>query len=963
MKKRVLSLFLLLCMVVSLMPVLAAPASAEEEAYDYETLYVQDGLKLFVSAYKTDTSGVDIASGKWSGKGSLTLTGGAYSDSNKTGWQALADGGISYYLRNLSEFNSKRYTTGMWLDNSVLGDGDFTVETVFDPRGVVDEAGNRYIHSSVWQGDTVEGESVWGLYNPDGSNFSFAGLQLCQFHKSSSTSGASMHTRIFYWPGQWGYTYAKYGKSPQGYGGSYQSGDPFNNKETNDFHDGIYTMSVTRGVYMDGGNGYMESDFCAYISTSFLESKSFVMNNTGTQCAAKEFLTVDNINTGSSGETKNHAYTLFYGFPAVVYAVRAYDRVLTVHERQQNHFADLAAYFALDMTGFDVLQQVYKNQLYVTFAAFTFQSDREDLQAAITAMVGKTDDTADYSAYYVQDGLRFLADAFDNTTPTLDLENGRWYNKVGAGYATIAGALYNAENTDDMGWFRKEGGGFGYNMTATQVKNKAAAGNRVSLPNEYLHEGSFTFEEVVKLYGFGTDDAPGANDVAYNTGTTNIMAGGWNFWHFRPLEYRLVYSANGWEHGPTWVKDGASNIGNQEITTHSVAAWRSAGIRYIYTEKEDGEYVFSNALNGYRKPEELPKFRQEESEDGTISYVQDNVNGTYVEKSLKSGNNAATYELLSGLKRYERTEGPTDLLYSSLLFYKNQNKVWENSLYSLINGDRQEWTKPKYYQNNVSQSLLFTMQNIAGTVYAIRVYDHVLSDAERAQNYFVDIAAYFTLNLAGVETMPETFAQELYASFSSYTFNDSAKKAEMQEKIDSAVAISTVAGTALAYEGLSARLTEHSGIRSAWKVDNAKIQVLEEAGYTVSYGAIMGLSKVYASSSALTVEESAGKAVVTVYANGTYTGKVLTCTETETTFANTTVFNAEEATKTNYELGLVYRGFVKLEKDGVSTIFYTDMSGDAFPASGVSCYDVAAYFLANGYEGNAVLQAVLDACK
>ena len=60
----------------------------------------------------------------------------------------------------------------------------------------------------------------------------------------------------------------------------------------------------------------------------------------------------------------------------------------------------------------------------------------------------------------------------------------------------------------------------------------------------------------------------------------------------------------------------------------------------------------------------------------------------------------------------------------------------------------------------------------------------------------------------------------------------------------------------LTYSGVSARISGNGhGIRSLWQVDKTKIASLEESGYTVTVGAIMGISESSAASRLVRIPE------------------------------------------------------------------------------------------------------------
>ena len=51
------------------------------------------------------------------------------------------------------------------------------------------------------------------------------------------------------------------------------------------------------------------------------------------------------------------------------------------------------------------------------------------------------------------------------------------------------------------------------------------------------------------------------------------------------------------------------------------------------------------------------------------------------------------------------------------------------------------------------------------------------------------------------------------------------------------------AESALSYEGVAAKAVKQPGVRSLWYVDNAAVEALEQKGYTVYYGSLMGAKR------------------------------------------------------------------------------------------------------------------------
>ena len=171
----------------------------------------------------------------------------------------------------------------------------------------------------------------------------------------------------------------------------------------------------------------------------------------------------------------------------------------------------------------------------------------------------------------------------------------------------------------------------------------------------------------------------------------------------------------------------------------------------------------------------------------------------------------------------------------------------------------------------------------------------------------------------------------------------------------------------LTYEGMLARTTGDSGIRSMFRIDRAALAVLEENGYTVEIGASMGVSKwggenyntvkdltVVADAEKGYVCKASGTGTVVVYSSKeevTYaTNKYVAQNANEYKFAFTTLFSEQYENVAYYNAEFCYRGFVALTKDGVTVLNYVDADGEQLGNS-ISLYDIVKYFVSGEYTG------------
>jgi hypothetical protein len=64
-----------------------------------------------------------------------------------------------------------------------------------------------------------------------------------------------------------------------------------------------------------------------------------------------------------------------------------YNKVLTQEEVKQNHFADMALYFSLDIKNFAKLSDAKKTAAYDALSAFDSASDPAEVAAAYAAAI------------------------------------------------------------------------------------------------------------------------------------------------------------------------------------------------------------------------------------------------------------------------------------------------------------------------------------------------------------------------------------------------------------------------------------------------------------------------------------------------------------------------------------------------------------------------------------------------
>ncbi len=226
---------------------------------------------------------------------------------------------------------------------------------------------------------------------------------------------------------------------------------------------------------------------------------------------------------------------LMQGIPGTVYAVRAYDFVLNAEQVAQNHFADLCAYFSLDVDALALLDADAKKDLYEEFSVYTFQNaTKDELQALLDAetasisplqYLGVAARLEDYAAirgtfYYNTDmaesltanGMQIigygaavaLADVgMSELTVSYDEKNSVTSDNAIAVISTLDGMSFNYENQDYGNIF----------TLAVTYGNVADTALKAAYETEILYRGFLILADeagvTYVLYTNGTTDAYG----------------------------------------------------------------------------------------------------------------------------------------------------------------------------------------------------------------------------------------------------------------------------------------------------------------------------------------------------------------------------------------------------------------------------------------------------------------------
>lgn len=281
-----------------------------------------------------------------------------------------------------------------------------------------------------------------------------------------------------------------------------------------------------------------------------------------------------------------------------------------------------------------------------------------------------------------------------------------------------------------------------------------------------------------------------------------------------------------------------------------------------------------------------------------------------------------------------------------------------------------EATLPYYPEASGTSEDLWLLRNVSSTMYSVRVYPFVLSSEQKAQNHFADLCAYFALDMTGFDTLGENDRKALYTAFSAFDFT--ANKTTLQTAISNAIAGATPApgntdplAGAIVFDGFTLKLDTTNAIRTFYTVDDAIIAQLEEDGYRVRYGALVGLGNYlgedFRELSTLTLDAETLAVTgeyayaVTVYDTQNAAGTTLCYTSIDEeagkkTYSMTITYEDGQQDADYYKAALVSRAFLALtDENGETTIHYIDATDKTFEEKN-SFGDVAAYYV-NQYVG------------
>ena len=415
MKKRILSLCLLLAMVVTALPlaaltVFAAGGSTSYDEDDYNALYVQDSLVWAVDFFDTNTD--------WGGAAE-TLTGAAAVKTAITDrvWHDTSGGAITPVVSFNSAVTSITLKNGYLPTNDLGKEGgevqikglhtyaDIVGGSTADMVMAVPSAIN-FAYNNICFAFTPTLSKVNAAFKNDGAYYSLSGISPSVSWSNNTPAGVTLllSSPVLASNGIWWNTKATYSYE---YIGTYLKDNEGNFVLDGDGNKIISVTATTGSIltyyapkgglktvttdYVDGVKQEAAAEYPnVYIPEDHLVPGTLALYQNGALSYAAPEGTPIFPDTTYTVADQNY-WKVSWQTGATMYASRYYNRTLTPGEIAQNHFADLAKWFRLDVSAWSFVPEDLRQQAYKAVVGYTFTSDPAKIQEDIDEV---------FAAYY-----------------------------------------------------------------------------------------------------------------------------------------------------------------------------------------------------------------------------------------------------------------------------------------------------------------------------------------------------------------------------------------------------------------------------------------------------------------------------------------------------------------------------------------------------------------------------------
>ena len=261
-------------------------------------------------------------------------------------------------------------------------------------------------------------------------------------------------------------------------------------------------------------------------------------------------------------------------------------------------------------------------------------------------------------------------------------------------------------------------------------------------------------------------------------------------------------------------------------------------------------------------------------------------------------------------------------------------------------------TAASEYTYNPSLLTFKLGKNLNLEIYAVRVYSDTLTAAERAQNHFADLCAYYGLDVAGYLALTEVERAKIHTACSSVRIDRTVSPASMQVFLDMCVQMKGNAphlllDTLLSFDGYSVSIWNGISLRAEFSLDESLLTEALSQSYVIECGSVVAPAD--AKGELIRFDEESFSFVA---ADPSYQQTVAYCSDLDRSFPEKvmakTAFDASEALLYRHDQ-LLFKAYVGIMDGENSYVILFDAESERFGKS-VSMNTLYEYFLLDGYK-------------
>ncbi len=497
--------------------------------------------------------------------------------------------------------------------------------------------------------------------------------------------------------------------------------------------------------------------------------------------------------TYTSSSNLNTLFNFSNSTTAGLYAYRIYNGTLSELQLAQNHFADLAKWFRLDISSYkecvDRLDDAQRLAAFKEFAAFTFDSKREDVQDAVDVVFEEALLGDEYYAGFegaVEAHALAVAKRFKLDIDVLKIMPKSFMQKTNAWFASIDLADETLEKTAVQAAYIRvvEEDVWGYAGESTL----SAAGYNALYETTGLVV-AYDFFDSNKHWGGAYSDGT----FLQMTGSVNPSSSGNqnNITAYRTHLAALVrdfFGQNGANAPLPTLHDGYLDFvyaSNSSFTSNGIGYWGRTSDGYLSSTLPGGggfltDTAYTLTSQVVAKYSSLDKNNNPDftlgrlavklnTSDGVsyISAVNDTASFTADSDYPLSANDGNRFMLgkTVGLTTVINQPIGADAAVAQpglLGLYVDEKTAYENESFA--------YTQTASVRNTDYQ-FLYTGAYAAHT-YAFRLYNVVLTADGMERNHFADVAKWYKLGLVGWSDLDDDQKETVYAAFADVTVDD-----------------------------------------------------------------------------------------------------------------------------------------------------------------------------------------------